>query len=101
MDREHPERFTLRFAVIVYPPRTSDDLVAEFRNAGRFELHPPLSERAALDCEDLTGLLRAVSTRCPLPPKVTAGDATPLQVRVKERQERFRIALVEGHGRFA
>src|SRR5262249_37048041 len=50
----------------------------------------------ALERESLTGLVGAVSARRPLPPEVAAGEASPVEVGVKEGDERLRVALVEG-----
>jgi hypothetical protein len=51
-----------------------------------------------LELQDLTGLVRAASGWCVLPPEMAAGDAAPFRVFGEERHEGLGIAAVESFG---
>jgi hypothetical protein len=65
---------------VVQPPRGADDLVVSDLREVRLDNRRATAELPDLELQDLTGLVRAASSRRELPPEVTARDAPPLDV---------------------
>ena len=88
----------LSAAVGAKPLRRADDRVGADLLELRLYLDPTFTAFLNLEAQDLTGLVRAASRGCPLPPQVAVRDATPFRVLCKQRGERLRIALIERFG---
>ena len=87
-------------AALVQPARTRDDPVADLTEFGGFEPDTTVRLPFALELENLTGLIGAVSGGRSLPPEEAARHATPFEVFVQQRDERFGVAVVECGGGF-
>jgi hypothetical protein len=97
-DREHLVDRLLRLAVLVDPVRGRDDLVSYFGDVNRLDPEATVRSSLALEVENLTGLVGAVSGGCPFPPEVSARRSPPFKVIVQERNQGRGVALVEGGG---
>jgi hypothetical protein len=73
----------LGFAAFVQPARARDDLVADFTEVRGFEPDAIVGLLFALEVENLTGLIGAVSGGRSLPPEEAARYATPFKVFVQ------------------
>ncbi len=99
-DREDLVDRALGLAALVQPARTRDDLVADLTELGSFEPDATVWLLFALELENLTGLVGAVSGGRSLRPEEAARHATPLEVFVQQRDERVGVAAVECGGGF-
>jgi len=94
--RQHLEPL-LTSPVLAGPVRGADDPVANL-DEFRLDLGRASASFADLELENLTGLVRAASGRCALPPEVPVRDAAPLGVLREQRCERSRITVPERLG---
>lgn len=77
--RQHLEAL-VPLPVFSDPLRRADDLVVAYLRELRLYLEPVLAPLLDLKRQDLTGLVRASSGGCVLPPEVTVGHPPPLGV---------------------
>lgn len=85
----------LAAAVSAEPVGGADDLLVADESKSRLGDDRALGPLADLESQDLTGLVRSVSGRCPFPPQMPMRHATPLAFVGDQRSEGFGVALVE------